>query len=263
MNQSKLPKLRRISQIIFLALFFFLLFNTEYRGSLKGVSGDISLPYPVNFIFRLDPLVAISNALATHALYRGLLWSLTILIPTFFLGRFFCGWVCPLGTLNHFFGSLKSEKKRGLRLIESNRYKKWQAAKYYILVVLLVSSLFGGLTLAVMDPISLLVRSLATSVLPGLNLAFNAGLDFLFQTNNVVLVFVAHGLQWFLNATLLSFKQAHFRQGFFLGIIFIVLLALNLRVTRFWCRALCPLGALLGLVSRWSILGIEKTRGRL
>ena len=59
MNQAKLSKLRKISQIVFLALFFFLLFKTEFRGSLKGVAGDISLAYPVNFFFRLDPLVAI------------------------------------------------------------------------------------------------------------------------------------------------------------------------------------------------------------
>jgi polyferredoxin len=261
MSQSTLPKLRRASQILFFALFLFDLFGTEFRGSLKGVSGDIRLrlpiPYPAIFL-QSDPLVAISNALASRALYRGLLWSLVILIPTFFLGRFFCGWICPLGTLHHFFSHLKSEKKRGQRLIESNRYKNWQATKYYLLAVLLVSSLFGVLMPALMDPISLLIRSLTVSVLPGLNLAFNAVLDSLYRPNSGVLGFLAHFLQWLLNATLLSYRQPHFRQGFFLGVILITLLALNLRVTRFWCRALCPLGALLGLVSRWSILGMEK-----
>jgi ferredoxin len=39
---------------------------------------------------------------------------------------------------------------------------------------------------------------------------------------------------------------------------FLALLLMNLRVTRFWCRALCPLGALLGVASRWSILGLHK-----
>ncbi len=259
MSQSDLPKLRRASQILFLALFLLHLFGTEFRGSLKAVAGDIRMPIPYPAIFlQSDPLVAISNALASRALYRGLLWSLVILVPTFFLGRFFCGWICPLGTLHHFFSHLKSEKKRGQRLIESNRYQKWQATKYYILAVLLVSSLFGVLMPTLMDPISLLIRSLTVSVLPALNLAFNAVLDSLYQTNSGVLGFLAHALQWLLNATLLSYRQPHFRQGFFLGVILITLLALNLRVTRFWCRALCPLGALLGLVSRWSILGMEK-----
>jgi len=37
-----------------------------------------------------------------------------------------------------------------------------------------------------------------------------------------------------------------------------VILAASLRVTRLWCRSICPLGALLGAVSRWSILGLHK-----
>jgi polyferredoxin len=61
-----------------------------------------------------------------------------------------------------------------------------------------------------------------------------------------------------LQAAVLNSKQPHFRQGVFLGFILIGLLALNLRVTRFWCRALCPLGGLLGVTSRWSILGLHK-----
>ena len=65
-------------------------------------------------------------------------------------------------------------------------------------------------------------------------------------------------MHFVLSAVVLSFKQPHFRQGLFLGSIFIFLLALNYRVTRFWCRAICPLGALLGIASRWSILGLQK-----
>ena len=121
-----------------------------------------------------------------------------------------------------------------------------------------MSSVFGVTTLALLDPISLLIRSLTVSVLPGLNLAGNALLDSLYQSNNGFLAVIGHVLQLLFRATILSFRQPHFRQVFFLGLIFVALLALNLRVTRFWCRALCPLGALLGVVSRWSILGIEK-----
>ena len=61
-----------------------------------------------------------------------------------------------------------------------------------------------------------------------------------------------------LGAFLLEFRQAHFTQGLFLGVLFLAILAMSLRVTRFWCRAICPLGALLGAVSRWSVLGLHK-----
>jgi polyferredoxin len=257
MSQPTLAKVRRISQIVFFGLFLLHLVATEFRGSLKAVSGDahLAIPYPAIFL-QSDPLIAIANALASHGLYRGLLWSLVILVPTFFLGRFFCGWICPLGTLNHFFGNLKSERKRGLQRLEANRYKKWQTLKYYVLIALLVSALFGGSLVEVMDPISLTIRSFALSVLPGVNYAFNAVFDLVGRVPG--LRFATDIMEFVLQQFLLSFKQPYFRQGFFLGLIFLTILVLNLRITRFWCRALCPLGALLGIFSRWSLLGLEK-----
>jgi polyferredoxin len=258
MNQQKLRKLRLTSQILFFALFLFLLLETEFRGSFKAVQGDIRLPYPVGIFLEADPLAAVANALSVRALYRGLLWSLVILIPTFFLGRFFCGWICPLGSMNHFFGSLKSERKRGRQRLESNHYRPWQKLKYYILAGLLVSALFGGLLAGLMDPISLTVRSLAMGVLPGLNYAFNSVLDALYRTQVAPLRFTADAVHFLFKDTLLSFKQPYFRQGLALAVIFAAIMILNLRFTRFWCRVLCPLGALLGAASRWSILGLEK-----
>ncbi|MFQ6618346.1 MAG: 4Fe-4S binding protein, partial [Fidelibacterota bacterium] len=62
----------------------------------------------------------------------------------------------------------------------------------------------------------------------------------------------------FLKGSILTFKQTYFQTGFWLGIIFIAILAANRWVTRFWCRGVCPLGALLGIISRYSIFGLEK-----
>jgi len=153
--------------------------------------------------------VALGNALATRALYRGLLWSLAILVPTLFLGRFFCGWICPLGTLLHFAGSGKSPWKRGARRLASNRYRPWQAAKYWLLSMLLGAALYGVTWLLAFDPIAILVRSLGASVLPALD-------------------------RW-------SLRAAAFPAGVFLGLILAGLMVANLWITRFWCRALCPL----------------------
>ncbi|MBZ5679886.1 MAG: 4Fe-4S binding protein [Acidobacteriia bacterium] len=255
----KPTRLRCLSQIIFFLLFLFLLLRTEFRGSLVSAGSDIRLPYPVSLFFQLDPLVALTNAVAGHALYRGLLWSLVVLIPTMFLGRFFCGWICPLGSVHHFFSSLRSERKRGKQLIESNRYKRWQATKYYLLILSLAAAVMGAGIVGWLDPFSLLVRSLGLSILPGINYAARMALGAVQHSGFPFVATAGRMLHSALGELLLSFKQPYIRQGVWLGLIFIFLAALNLRVTRFWCRALCPLGALLGLVSRWSVLGLVKT----
>ena len=250
---------RWLSQIIFFSLFLFLLLRTEFRGSLHAGGSDVRLPYPVQLFFQFDPLVALSNALASRALYHGLLWSLVVLIPTMLLGRFFCGWICPLGSIHHFFSSLRSERKRGKQLIESNRYKRWQTTKYYLLAAALMAAVLGTGVVGWLDPFSLLVRSLGLSILPATDYALNAGLHAMEHSRFAAVQMVGSGLHFILGRLLLGFKQPYFRQGIWLGIIFIFLVALNFRVTRFWCRALCPLGALLGIVSRWSILGLVKS----
>ena len=40
--------------------------------------------------------------------------------------------------------------------------------------------------------------------------------------------------------------------------LFVVILLLNRWFTRFWCRGICPLGAMLGIFSRFSIFGLKK-----
>ena len=165
MNRSRLPRLRRISQVFFLLLFFALLLFTSISFFPNGAT-EIQLRAPVRLYFEWDPLVALVNALAGHALYRGLIWSLVILLPTLFLGRFFCGWICPMGTLQHFVGNMPSESKRGKQRIEANRYRRWQTVKYVVLIAGLVAACFGSAAIGWIDPFSLLVRSFGLSILP-------------------------------------------------------------------------------------------------
>ena len=257
MANSRLPQFRRISQIFFLLLFLALLILTSMRPASTG-SADIHMRGPVRMFFILDPLVAITNALATHALYRGLILSLIVLLPTLFLGRFFCGWICPMGTLQHFVGSLKSEGKRGKQGIESNRYKRWQTIKYVVLLAGLVAAVFGSMAIGTLDPFSLLVRSFGLAILPAINIASRALLVPLEHSHVLAIKTVGTYLHTALQLTILDLRQAHFNQGLVLGILFLLILWASMRITRFWCRSICPLGALLGAVSRWSIFGLHK-----
>ena len=257
MKRSRLPLMRRVSQIFFLLLFFALLLFTSLNFFPHDAT-EVQLRAPVRLFFEWDPLVAVVNALASHALYRGLLWSLLILVPTLFLGRFFCGWICPMGTLQHFVGNMPSEAKRGKQRIEANRYKRWQTGKYVVLIAGLVAALFGSAVIGWIDPFSLLVRSFGLSLLPAFNFAAQTVLTPLEHSHIGAIKATGETLHTILHYTVLYLRQPHYAQGVFLGILFIAILAASLRVTRLWCRAICPLGALLGAVSRWSVLGLHK-----
>jgi polyferredoxin len=254
---SSLQRWRRVSQIFFLFLFLVLLVFTSLH-SMVGTTSDIHLRGPVRLFFEWDPLVAIANALATHALYRGLLWSLVILLPTLFLGRFFCGWICPMGTLQHFVGNMPSESKRGKQRIEANRYKRWQTVKYVVLIAGLVAACFGSMAIGWLDPFSLLVRSIGLSILPAFNFTVRAVLAPMENSHIAPIKATGEITHAILQFLVLDFRQAHFAQGLALGILFLLILSASLRVTRLWCRSICPLGALLGAVSRWSVLGLHK-----
>ena len=258
MRGVTLRRLRLASQIVFFALFVFLLVRTEFPGAIRSAALDVRIPWPVGWFLEADPLVALATALSTGTLYRNLLWALPFLLLAILVGRAFCGWICPLGSLHHFVSSLKSDAKRGARLIESNRYKRWQATKYHLLAAVLVMALFGSAIGLLLDPLSLLVRSMSTAVLPAFNAAIRAGLDAAYGWPVRPARAIANGAATVLNATLLSFKQPHFNQAFLIGGLFVLLLALNSRVTRFWCRAICPLGAMLGVCSRWSLVQMRK-----
>jgi len=250
-----LQLLRRISQIVFLILFLTLFFKTEYRGTSEAEL--IETNAPVSIFLEMDPLVAITTALATHTLYGRVVFALILIVGVIFVGRFFCSWICPFGTINHFFSSFKPETK-GMKRIESNRFKKWMHVKYYILFAMLALALFTSLQAGLLDPIPFLVRSLATGIMPGIDYAARAALDACYNTNIGILHSVANVGYMALGGTILSYKPQFFNYGAIIGAIFLFILVMNRFITRFWCRGICPLGAFLGLISRYSIFGMRK-----
>ncbi len=254
--------LRRLSQLIFFVLFFWLILKTTFEVSFNPADPtDIILPYPVSIALEFDPLVALATLMANGTIFKGLLWSLVVLIPTIFIGRFFCGWVCPLGTLNHWISEIPSERRRrrGAGKIESNRYKKYQRIKYYVLFVFLGGSLVGVLQIGLLDPLSLLARSIGTVVLPVLHTTALALVDWVRPYEHPPVGRAAQFAYDLIAPWLLPFRQAHFHAILTIGTLFLAVLVLNRVFTRFWCRAICPLGALLGVFSRFAIFGLEKT----
>ena len=238
---SRLKRARIISQSVFFALFVFLLSRTEYRDK------DV-ISYPVKVFLELDPLISISTFLSSHTVAAGMLLSLIAVAVTLVLGRVFCGWFCPLGALNDFVGSFRKRKKPAA---ESRLDKHGVKAKYYILVAVLAGAVFGIHFAGILDPIALTIRSFAVAISPAFNYLAHGSFDLLYKAGAGAASEPAYE---FLRTHAFSFHRPSFYQASLIGVLFLGILGLNLVRKRFWCRYLCPLGALLGLISRFSFL---------
>ena len=159
---------RRASQVLFFALFMYFLFQTAFRGTFAAQSDTpVRLPLPVEAFLLADPFVAAMTVLSTHTIYRGLLWSVGLLALTLVFGRVFCGWICPFGTLHHFFGwLLPSRRGRGGVRVEANKTHTYQRVKYYLLYAFLMAGVFGSAIGGLFDPICIAVRSIGLGVIP-------------------------------------------------------------------------------------------------
>ncbi len=247
MHYFSIQNIRRASQTLFLLLFFFLLIQTESKGN------DV-LGYPVRLFLDFDPLILVTTLLSAHAVAKAFMFSLITIAVTLVLGRVFCGWVCPLGTLNNMIGTLGRNKNSG-------RHLRWSRVKYYVLFGILAAALFTLQPVGVVDPLSFLIRSFSVSIYPLFNYGVRSVFDTLYSADPAGIASVTEPVYTVLKRHVLSFYQPLFRQSVLIGTLFLVVLGLNLVERRFWCRYLCPLGAFLGVLSRYSLVKRSVSEG--
>ncbi|MDT8441764.1 MAG: 4Fe-4S binding protein [Desulfuromonadales bacterium] len=241
MSDRRWTYARRSSQVACLAIFLWLFLQTEYRGIDE-------LPYPVSLLFRLDPLAALADFLAPGPFGWALLWpALLVLLLTALFGRFFCGWVCPLGTTLDGCGRLVG---RGRRPFSPG----WRRVKYSLLVLLIGAALFGVQLLGLFDPLAIFLRSLTLALYPAYNLALNGLFDFFYQQPVPLLSPLVNDAYPLFRDHLMAFYQPVFTLGLFTLLVFLGIVLLEKVEQRFWCKNLCPLGALLGLCSRYALV---------
>lgn len=239
----RLRRLRRASQIAFATLFVGLLLAASVAG-VETISSS-------RFFFAIDPLLAVSGWLAAGTWTVGCALALIPVVITLLLGRFFCGWVCPLGALNHAVSWL------GARLGQQPRRpaKRWTGARFLVLGVVLVLAVGGSGVGLLLDPIALLSRSLSAFVLP----AAGVQLDLWSVPGSAPhAVVMAPPNQE--GGAVFGPSRASRRtvaQAASIGSLFLVILLLNLHTRRFFCNYVCPLGGLYGLLARFSRLQVR------
>ena len=261
---TNLVWLRRASQVGFFSLFFYFLTHTAFRGTFAAQSGEpVRLPLPVEGFLLADPFVAAMTLLSTHAVYRGLAWSLVVVALTLVFGRVFCGWICPFGTLHHFFAWIwPSRYLKGSSRVEANKTHGWQAAKYYIMWGFLAAAVAGSAIGGLLDPICVAVRAIGLGVIPALQYLGIHGSNIIATSNVRPLQMAADSAQDVLAQQLWTANQSYYHQTWFIVFFLAAILFMNRFIPRFWCRALCPLGAFLGVMSRFALFGMEKDHSK-
>jgi polyferredoxin len=255
---------RRISQVAFLGLFLYLLFNTGFRGSFSEQTGEIRQELPVEGFLLANPYLATMTALATKTVYRGLAWSIGLLALTLIVGRVFCGWICPFGTLHHFFSWIfPSRYMKGNKRVEQNKtHPVRQRVKYYILIGSLGAALTGSAIGGLFDPICVAVRAIGLGVMPAGQYITGRGSDLAYDSGSLTAQRAADATSDMLASYVWQNQQFYFHQTWFIVAFFAAILFMNRFVPRFWCRVLCPLGAFLGVFAKFSLFGMEKDHAK-
>lgn len=198
----------------------------------------------IGHFLRFDPLLSLTTTISSRTFQVITAIELILaLILAVLAGRAWCGWLCPMGTILDFFSFKQTAAKKIPEELRS--------IKFNLFLIILISALFGNLTLLIFDPLTILYRTLSVSIYPGLNQLLTVVETVLFPVP-----FLQDFISWLeetLRPGIFPLEARFFEQSLLTGMYFVGILSLNKLAPRFWCRYICPLGGFLGLISKISI----------
>jgi len=170
---------------------------------------------------------------------------IVILLLTLFSGRVYCSSICPLGTLQDVvsFSSRKLKRKKKKRFhFHYEKAKNWWR---YSFLALAVIPFLGGTIFFVnlLDPYSSFGKISAHLFRP-LLIAVNNSVAFLFEKMNMYVVYPFE----YKGVGILTFAVTL--------TIFFVIVFFSASKGRLYCNTVCPVGTLLGLLSKFAFVKI-------
>ena len=166
---------------------------------------------------------------------------IAILVVTIFVGRVYCAVLCPLGILQDMVWWMA--KKTTKRARKMHYTKDHVYLRYSVLLVTMVTMAAGGATvLDIIEPYSMFGRIVSHLLYPVYQSVYNL----------IVTVGVEQG--WFL-AVPYDLAWRGLAALAVSSVSFIVIALLSFRYGRLYCNTICPVGTMLGSVSRFSLYG--------
>jgi len=233
-----MQRIRLFSQIVFFLLFllFFLLASYPLKHHV-----------PVDLFLRMDPLAALTAGLGARTFLWKWLPALLVLCVTLFLGRFFCGWVCPMGSsVDGYDAAVKAKANNQKLHVKSLRW-----LKYFLLLIFLAAALFSIQIAGWLDPIPLITRSMVAVLYPLAAFVIFGIFGMLYTLS--FLEDILFPIEEALRGTLLPLNPVVFRGSLLIFVVLIIILMAGKIQRRFWCRYICPLGGLLALTSKFRL----------
>ena len=232
MNQAWLKKIRVVVSLVFLALTTLLFVDFDRIGETPAATAAL---YP-QFV---PSLLKFSQSVAW-----GAAGFLAVLVLTLLFGRVYCSTICPLGTLQDIVIRV-TDKLRKPRKVKF-RYQRSHDVLRYGVLALAVGLFLSGSTLALslLDPFSNFGRIAGDLIRPFYVVVHN-GFGQLLESFGVYGPFPLH---W---------KAPPLATLIFPALFLLGLIGLSAARGRLFCNTLCPVGALLGLVSRFALFKIR------
>jgi len=181
----------------------------------------------------------------TQGVFPLLLIAIFILV-ILFSNRFFCGWICPIGTIQDGLAALPSEKKT----LKYSTHNSLLKIKYFIIVVLIVVIVPLGITK---------YTDLAFYIEFQDNLGEFAKRPFgFFSLSEFIFVILPNILVSIWETGGLAPIFSNF-WTFIIFFFFIIILILAVWYPRVYCRYICPFGALASTISEYSFLKLSRS----
>ncbi|MEF3696909.1 4Fe-4S binding protein [Desulfolutivibrio sp.] len=230
--------LKRAVQTASLGLFVIAVWALARDSGMTGPGATLA-----RFFLRLDPVLVLGVDIAARALAASLWLAGVVALSGLVLGRAFCGNICPMGATLDAAGRLAGRKRRpgAPRNGDAASGPGHRRIKYLVLTGVVASALSGVSLVFFVSPLALITRLYGLFVLPAAELGARAALE---AADPLLRVLDSKALVY---ATLPSHR---FVGQLFIAVFFGTLFFLARRDPRFWCRYICPAGAIIALFSR-------------